>query len=230
MLLLAVLLVGGALAAFLLTRPDQVRVPNVVGKDSGTATAVLGNAGLRADVTTVRSNQPAGRVIREDPQPGTKVDKSSSVGLLVSGGPGNGVIPAITGKGERTARKALEKAGFRVKVQPEFSTAVHKGRATRTIPLEGSSIQKGSVVTLFVSSGPEQAVVPDVKGKTPTRREPLSATPASASSVTERESDQKEGTVLDQQPAGGRRKADKGSTVRSWSPRSAASTSPTCRA
>jgi eukaryotic-like serine/threonine-protein kinase len=212
-LLILLLLAGAGVAAFLLTRPEQVRVPNVVGKDSATATAVLGNAGLRADVTTVRSNQPTGRVIREDPQPGSKVDKSSSVGLLVSGGPGTATIPTIFNKGERAAQRALEKAGFRVRVQPEFSTAVKKQHATRTIPVEGSVVQKGTRVTLYVSSGPEQAPVPDVRGKPRDQAETILGDAGFRVTVTERESDQKAGTVLDQTPAPGG-KADKGSEVR----------------
>jgi serine/threonine-protein kinase len=89
---------------------------------------------------------------------------------------------------------------------------VKKGRATRTIPLEGSSIQKGSLVTLYVSSGPEQAQVPDVRGKTRDEAESILGDAGFRVVVTERESDQKEGTVIDQSPASG--KADKGSEVR----------------
>jgi eukaryotic-like serine/threonine-protein kinase len=211
--LLGLLLVAGALAAYLLTRPDQVRVPNVVGQDTASATAILGNNNLRADVTTVQSSAPKGRVVREDPQPGTEVDESSTVGLVVSGGPGTATIPLVNGRDARSARRRIEKAGFRVRTGREFSAAIARGRAIRTFPLEGSTVEKGRVVTLFISRGREQVAVPSVVGRSREDAEDALGRANFQVSVTERESDKKVGTVLEQRPLPNA-KADKGSSVR----------------
>jgi len=50
-------------AAFVLLRPEQVRVPGVVGRDQATAARLVTAAGLRVRVTKVRSDQPSGVVI-----------------------------------------------------------------------------------------------------------------------------------------------------------------------
>jgi serine/threonine-protein kinase len=202
-------------AAYLLTRPEQVRVPDVVRKDVGTATAILGNRGFRADVTTVRSNQPDGQVIRQDPQPGSKIDKGSTIGLVVSGGPGTATIPDVALKSERTARRRLQRAGFtKVRTSDEFSSAVEKGKVIRTAPIVGSVVSRDTRITLFVSSGPQQVTVPSVVGKSRADAESALRDAGLRSTVTAQESADKDpGTVLSQSP-GPNTVIDKGSVVR----------------
>jgi serine/threonine-protein kinase len=215
-LLVVLLLAGGGVAAYLLTRPDKVTVPDVVRKDVGTATAILGNQGFRADVTTVTSTSaPQGRVIRQDPQPGTKTDKGSTIGLVVSGGPGTTTIPQVAFKTERTARRTLRRAGFtKVTASDESSTAVDKGKVIRTSPIEGSVISKNTQITLFVSSGPEQVAVPSVIGKSRGDAQSALRDAGLRSTITTQESSSKDpGTVLSQSPAANT-DVDKGSVVK----------------
>ena len=47
-----------------------------------------------------------------------------------------------------------------------FSEVIPKGRAVRSEPEAGSRVRKGSVVQVWVSSGPERYPVPDLAGKT----------------------------------------------------------------
>ena len=213
LVLVALLVAGGLLAALLLTRPDQVTVANAVGRDDTTAVALLQNQGLDPDVERVTSDAPRGRVIRQDPQPGEEVDEGSQVSLTVSAGPGEAPIPTVTGQSRRAARRALERAGFDVKVEREASDGVPDGRAIRTAPPEGSQLEKGSTVTLFVSSGPEQVAVPDVRGKSRTDAEDAIEEAGLTADVTRREDEDADpGTVLSQDPAPGT-EVDEGSAV-----------------
>ena len=73
-------------------------------------------------------------------------------------------------------------------------------------------MQRGTRVRLLVSTGPEQVTVPDVVGLSRTRPSRGSATRASDVTVEEEESDEPEGEVISQDPAGGAR-VERGATV-----------------
>ena len=82
-----------------------------------------------------------------------------------------------------------------------------------TSPSEGTTVRKGSTVTLVVSRGKEKVAVPDVVGKTREEAQRALREADLESAVTEREDqDAEPGTVLEQDPAAGTRVA-KGRTV-----------------
>jgi beta-lactam-binding protein with PASTA domain/predicted Ser/Thr protein kinase len=212
--LLAVLVAGAGLAAVLLltNRTEQVTVPTVVGADQANAEAKLRQEGFKVESTTKTSEQPKGRVIGQDPSGNTKADKGSTVTLTVSDGPEQVAVPQVVGLTAKSARGRLEKVGLKAAEREESSTTVAQGRVISSSPGEGEKIDKGSTVNLVVSSGPEQAAVPDVTGKS---FDVASLTLQNAGfkvSRTDKESDQDAGTVLGQNPKGGTQ-VDSGSTV-----------------
>ena len=210
---IALLLIAGGLLAFFLTRgATQVAVPDVVGGQLSTAAAQLHNKGFAVDVQRVTNDAPRDRVLREDPQPGAKVDEGSTVTLTVSDGPGDAPVPDVTNLPGGQARKALQRAGFAVITQQEPSDTIDRGRATRTSPPGGSLSQLKSSVTLFLSSGPAQVAVPDVTGQSESAATAEISNAGLRTDITEQESDQPQGTVLRQDPVGGVKVA-KGSTV-----------------
>jgi serine/threonine-protein kinase len=62
--------------------------------------------------------------------------------------------------------QALRDDGLQPIVHRESSAAVPKGEVIRTSPVGGSSVPKGSAVSIWVSTGPEQVVVPQLSGLT----------------------------------------------------------------
>jgi eukaryotic-like serine/threonine-protein kinase len=160
----------------------------------------------------VTSDAPRDRVLREDPQPGNKVDEGSTITLTVSDGPGQATVPDVTNLGAGQARKALEKAGFQVTTERETSDTIDKGRATRTSPPGGSLAERKSTIRLFVSSGPAQVTVPNVTGQSESSASSEISNAGLRTDIAEQESDQPEGTVISQDPAAGTNVA-KGSTV-----------------
>jgi beta-lactam-binding protein with PASTA domain/tRNA A-37 threonylcarbamoyl transferase component Bud32 len=209
---LAVLLLGGAGLAFALTRPEKVRVPDVVGTQLPAAATVLRNAGFEVEVDRITSQAPRDRVVREDPQPGTKVKKGSTITLTVSDGPGQTTVPDVTNLPRARARRVLQEQGFKPVVQREPSDTIGSGRATRTSPPGGTLADRGSRVTLFVSSGPAKVTVPNVTGQSETSATAELANLGLRADVSEEESEQEPGTVLRQSPGAGT-SVDKGSTV-----------------
>jgi serine/threonine-protein kinase len=145
-----------------------VPVGNYVGQTQHDAELLIENAGLKSDVTTEENeNVGAGLVVSQDPEPGRKLEKGAVVNLKVSAGKGQVKLPDVTGQSLDDAQARLRDAGFAYTVRQEASDSVDPGKVTRTDPPAGSQLDKGANVTLYVSTGKEQVVIPDVSGEDP---------------------------------------------------------------
>jgi eukaryotic-like serine/threonine-protein kinase len=203
-----------AIGAWLLLTPDKVRVPDVVGKRSGTASQLLQSRGFEVDVVPIQSDTVAeDRVAGQRPEPGSEADEGSLVTINVSSGPGEAPVPLVGGLPADEAADRLREAGFKSEQRREFSDEVWRGRVIETTPPEGSTARKGSTVTLAVSRGKERAAVPDVVGRPRDEAERLLQDAGFKTAVSEEESeDEDPGTVLRQEPAAGTQVAQ-GATV-----------------
>jgi serine/threonine-protein kinase len=201
------LLAAAAAAAFLLTRPDEVKVPAVVGQQAPDAAAALVNAGLKPKVERVRSDRVVGLVVRQDPPAGRTVEKTSTVTLFVSSGPGFTTVPDVTNKTQKEAVKELKAAGLFATIHDESSATVPTGRVIRTDPTPLNQVTRGSRVDVYVSSGPELVTVPDVAGKQ--RADAKAALEDAGLKVTvhEQDSTRPKGEVILQDPGAGSRVA-----------------------
>ncbi len=71
------------------TGPEQVTVPNVVGKTQSDATSILTAASFDVRVVQVPSSASnTGKVITQAPLAGTDVNKGTQVTITVGTGPG----------------------------------------------------------------------------------------------------------------------------------------------
>jgi beta-lactam-binding protein with PASTA domain len=185
----------------------------VVGADQANAEAKLRQDGFRVDTVQKTAEQPAGQVIGQDPTGGTKAKKGSTVTLTVSAGPQQVAVPSVVGLTLSSARGRLQKAGLKASEREENSDTVAEGRVISVSPPEGQKVDKGSSVTLVVSSGKPQVQVPNVVGKS--FDEASSTLQAAGFKVTrsdEESTDKDPGTVLAQDPKSGAR-IDSGSTI-----------------
>jgi beta-lactam-binding protein with PASTA domain/tRNA A-37 threonylcarbamoyl transferase component Bud32 len=211
--LLAVLVAGlGLGAVLLLTGTQKVTVPTVIGADQANAEAKLRQEGFTVDTTPKTSDQPKGRVIGQDPSGGTSAAKGSTVSLTVSDGPAQVTLPQVVGLTLDSATARLQKVGLQAGDRQENSATVDKGRVISATPGEGEKVDKGSQVTLVVSSGPEQVEVPDVTGKSFDEAQSTLQAAGFKVTRTDKESDKDPGAVLSQSPKGGK-PIDAGSTV-----------------
>jgi serine/threonine-protein kinase len=203
-LVVLLLIAGGGATAYLLTRPTKVVVPNVVGETQASATATLSNFGFTPNVINETLNIAAGTVIRQSPSGGIKASKGSIVTLTVSSGPGTAQVPSVTDYTEKAAKETITNAGLTVaQVLSEPSSTVAKGSATRTVPNAGQTVQAGSGITLYVSSGPAPVPVPSVLGDTAQgAKSSLAAAGFGVSQTQQQTSNPSEvGTVINQNPA-----------------------------
>jgi eukaryotic-like serine/threonine-protein kinase len=205
-LLILLALAAIALGLYLLLRPEQLTVPNVIGRESATATQILQNRGFEVDIVNVENpSVERNTVASQDPRPNTEAPEGSTVTINVSTGPGEAAVPAVAGLPEDEARRQLEAAGFKPRVEREFSDSVRRGRVIDTQPGSGSVIERRSTVTMRVSRGVEPVEVPNVVGQSEDEaRDTLRDAGLRVGEVTEREStDEEPGTVLEQDPADG---------------------------
>ena len=142
----------------------KVEVPDVRKQSVQDAVGELTKQGLNPKEYEVTSSQQPGTVTAQSPAPGTQVVKGTTVRINVSKGLPPVIIPSdLIGQSQAAATSELQGLGFNVSTQPQDSTKP-QGTVVATNPGPGSSVQRGSQVTLFVSKGPQTAFVPDVRG------------------------------------------------------------------
>jgi serine/threonine-protein kinase len=140
-------------------------VPEVRGQQLNDALQLLYAAGLTPKPVYVFSSQPADVVVGESPAPKTVVLRSSNVRINVSRGPKPVTVPDVTGQQFANAESALKGAGFGV-AKVEIQSDQPNGTVVSSDPTGGTSVPKGSKITLSVSKGPGTTTVPDVTSQT----------------------------------------------------------------
>lgn len=157
---------GGTVNLVVSQGKEMVTVPTITGKTVTELQQLLEAAGLEAKAgeaqysATVDTNL----VISQDPIPGAKVEKGSTVTYVLSLGIESVTVPNVTGYSVSQARNTLIAQGFTVFEQHEYSSEVEKDTVIRQSPSADSLMEKNGGVTIVVSDGIELVDVPDVLG------------------------------------------------------------------
>ncbi len=128
----------------------QIALPDVVGQNKDDAAAQLRSDGLRVVLTVRDADDPVDEVVEMQPPAGTDVADGSKVTLFWSDGPEE--VPDVVGKTEAEATKLIEQAGFKVSRVTDSSTESEKGTVLQQSPEKGQTLDKGSTVTIVVST------------------------------------------------------------------------------
>ena len=143
-------------------------VPNVVGQQFEQANTTILQAGFKVNrVDTETPDQPPGTVLSTDPVAGTKAPKAGTVNVAVAVVPGV-AVPDVAGQDQNTAGKTLTAAGLNPKFTGVPSSTVGAGKVIGTNPPAGTKVQKGTDVSVQVSTGPAQVNIPNTVGLTQT--------------------------------------------------------------
>jgi beta-lactam-binding protein with PASTA domain len=220
--LLAILLLAGAIVGGVyaydqirdeLNADEPVAVPLLEGKLERTAVLQLLERGIPYDIFRRPTlEEPEGVVYDQDPRPGRRVDKETDVvKVYVSSGKPKAVVPNVVGRSRDDAVAQLTDRGLESRVV-EVPSGEPVNTVTGQSPKAGTRLDQGTTVRINVSSGPRPVEVPSVEGQ------PFESANAQLLAVEFKvsrqdvESDQPEGTVVDQDPEGGS-SAARGSTV-----------------
>jgi len=145
--------------------PGTAQVPLLTGLKQAEAIKALNRRGLQADVTSQHSaTVPKGEVIRTSPADGEVVPKGFHVNLVVSSGPQQVKVPDVTNLTTAAAHSQLHNAGLEFN-DDQVTSDQPKGTVIAQDPAGGTTVNKGSSVTLTISKGPDTAPVPNVSGQ-----------------------------------------------------------------
>jgi eukaryotic-like serine/threonine-protein kinase len=144
---------GSTVTLFVSRGPKLIGVPVVVGSQRETAVQRIRSRGLEASVSEEESPEPKGRVIRQSPDAGSKVEPGSTVAIVVSSGEEEETakVPNVIGKERREAVEAVRAAGLTPSVEEEETEVPSQvGRVLDQFPPPGSEQEPGSTVTITV--------------------------------------------------------------------------------
>ena len=202
-LVLFLVVVAAAVASFfLLQKPVQVQVPNLVGQSLETAQKALESGGLEVTLVKEENVAPVDEVIAQSPgAPAGRSTRAPRLQLTYSTGPATGTDPGHTGAGQGKGPAQDPEGGLRARRRSRRShLSIPKGFATETFPAAGVSRALGSEITLKISSGPRLETVPSVTGLDRADAENQLTDAGFSVSIVKIDSEEPEDTVLSQDP------------------------------
>ena len=116
------------------------------------------------DAVGIVREQGQGQVTAQDPLANTQARKGATVIISVSTGAPIVEVPDVRNKTAEQATEALTAAGFRVVPNLVNSDTKEPNTVIDQAPAAGTRQPKGSNITLTISKGVEQIVVPNVRG------------------------------------------------------------------
>jgi beta-lactam-binding protein with PASTA domain/tRNA A-37 threonylcarbamoyl transferase component Bud32 len=145
---------------------SKVAVGNYVGLREIVAVRNVHDKGLRFQVvrqysTTVDETY----VIKQDPQPGERIEKGNYVTIFSSLGLPKTDVPSVVGEKLDQALDDLRRANLKPKIVRVDANAPEDEVISQR-PTAGASVEQGQTVTLKVSNGPKPVAVPYVVGST----------------------------------------------------------------
>ena len=201
---------------------DSLTVPNFVGKIY--AEEIDGNErydDFEFDLNYVSSTTAAeGEVIKQDPASGTEVRKGTTIKLEVVSKGTVVEVPKIYGKTLLEASEILQTEGFtNLKAETQFSATATPGTVIRSDPEQGTEADTSETILLVVATdeSSEKVSVPNVIGMNyytdkASVEQFFTGQGLKVGSVTEADSSEAKGTIIDQSIKNGI-KANKGTSI-----------------
>lgn len=140
------------LVVSLLSAANVMAAPDVLGMDLSNATTQLSRDGLEIDVVAERfSDEPAGMILSQEPEPGADLRRGEPIKVIVSAGTEEFVMPDVVGNGVALARGALEGGGLVVEVEYVLSETA-SDTVLSSNPAAGATVRTGDIVRLQVAT------------------------------------------------------------------------------
>ncbi len=192
--------------------PETVEVPDLAGKLLIAAKVALSGAGLKTgEVTEAPGEGEPGKVVSQDPAPGTQVEKGTAVDLRVGAEkpPEKTLVkvPSLEGLRLTEARAKLRSAGLSLGRVQSVVGEGEPGRIFSQDPPAGSDVDRGVAVSVKVGerAAPRKVSVPGLKGLSREEAEAkLEQAGLRVGEVTQRIFAGKGGQVLEQSIQAGR--------------------------
>lgn len=145
-----------------------VQIPDVTGRQVAEAKDILTAQGFVAGtpIEVEDPTTPIGQVISQDPPALTPAKQATTVILTVSQGAGKFTVVNVVGSPGDTAKSLLQgpPGNLVVTIASEANDTVPVGFVIRTEPGADTVVDKGSPITVVISTGPTQVEVPLLTG------------------------------------------------------------------
>ena len=122
-----------------------------------------------------------GKVTRTDPAAGSQIKEKDTITVYISTGDGKIAVPPVVGFTKMEAISLLKDADLTYEVREMYDPTVENGKVISQSEMPNSKVEKGTVVVIDVSMGPEPSTEPPTEPPT----ESSSSTEESSSSETE---------------------------------------------
>ena len=142
---------------------ETVRVPDFRGKTFDAASAVAAQYGLTIEESgrEVSDEYAEGEIISQSVDSGERVDAGSVIQVVISEGSTKITIPAgLVGGTQTDVESVLGQLGLSVTAELTNSEIVEVGRVVSMSPSEGSEVDPGSTVHLYISKGVDEQPEP----------------------------------------------------------------------
>ncbi|WP_425648742.1 Stk1 family PASTA domain-containing Ser/Thr kinase [Bifidobacterium pseudocatenulatum] len=203
---------GSTVSVWFSTGPQSVAVPDVSNKSQDDAKSILEAAGFKVgNVRTVdNASIEKDKVVSTDPAAHSKQTKGTIITLYISSGMTK-IPDNLIGQPKDTVIEQLKQAGLtQITIESEYSDSIASGAVTRVEPGVGSTVEAGTAVTIWVSTGKQQVSVPFVTHSTLAEAKRILQVAGFQVSVNGPQDD--DATVESMSPNGGSQ-ADSGSTI-----------------
>lgn len=138
-------------------------VPTVVGESQRSATNRLGDAGFTVKPVFAENDEYEQDVVfAQDPAPGSQAEPGSEVIISIVAAAETIPVPNVIGLTRDEADTQLTNLGLTVAIDREESDTVEEDRVIDQSLLAGQNVNVGADITLIISTGPAQAMVPDL--------------------------------------------------------------------
>lgn len=144
----------------------------MIGYSIEEAERLLGEAGLKLgeQIEVIDDEYPKGYVVWQEYAKDYNLKIDAEVDVRISKGQKTVLVPDVT-EYTRTdmARATITSAGLLYEEKIEFSNTVEEGVIIRQEPMVNEEVEEGSVVTVYISGGPDSEgliTVPNLIGKT----------------------------------------------------------------
>lgn len=134
---------------------NMTRVPSIVNVTMERAKVRMEEAELLYGISgkEYSSDVEEDMILSQDTVEGSVVRKMSVIGVVVSGGVEYEEVPPVMGLEYEMALSILERKGFNVEVETDYSDSVAEGHVVSQSLEQGSKVEKGSTIRLVVSKG-----------------------------------------------------------------------------
>ncbi|MGI5393886.1 Stk1 family PASTA domain-containing Ser/Thr kinase [Streptomyces sp. CA-251251] len=148
------------------TGAPKVAVTNVIDKNIDEARQQLEDKGFKVETKQTESSQDEGTVLSQDPDPGTELEKGSTVTLEVAKAEERATVPDVLGRSCDEAKAQMQNNDLEATCTDQPTNDPNQvDKVISTTPAANQTVDKGSKVTIVVGKAVQKTKVPEVRSK-----------------------------------------------------------------